>query len=72
LAEQTNTKNLLNITALSEAYGDYGAVAFLNPFHLEQIEAEDKVGALLAPVKDASPEFMKQLDYVLGNEEEDN
>jgi len=67
-AEQTNTQNLLKLAHVANACGEYGALAFLNPFHTEQIEAEDKVGAILAQVSVASPEFMMELDHQLGLE----
>ena len=68
LAEQTNTQNLLNIAAVANQCGDYSAMAFLNPFHMEQVDAEGKVGSILAKVRDASPEFLRELDHELGME----
>lgn len=38
--EQQNTRNLLNIAQAADACGMYGVKAFLDPFHVEQIEAE--------------------------------
>lgn len=70
-AEQTNTQNLLRLAAAAAKSGDYGSQAFLNPFHVEQIEAEDKVSALLHKVANASPEFLIQLDHELGLEAEE-
>lgn len=68
VAEQTNTQNLLRIADAANACGDYSAAAFLNPFHLEQVEAEDKVSTIVAKVADATPSFMVQLDHELGLE----
>jgi len=67
-AQQTNTQNLLNLAAAANRCGEYGAAAFLDPFHVEQIEAEDKVGAALARVRTASHEILYLLDYELGRE----
>jgi hypothetical protein len=44
--------------------------AFLDPFHVEQIEAEDKVGGILAKVQGASDTLMWELDHELGLEAE--
>lgn len=66
-AEQTNTQNLLRLAAVADQCGDYGCMAFLDPFHVEQIEAEDKVGAILNKVQRA-PGLLPQLDYELGKE----
>lgn len=74
-AEQTNTRNLLNLAAVAHECGDHAAVAFLGPFHLEQLDAEDKVGNILSTVQSATPQLMTRLDYELGKqaeEEEEN
>eukprot|EP00523_Entomoneis_sp_CCMP467_P015770 CAMPEP_0168778514 /NCGR_PEP_ID=MMETSP0725-20121227/7123_1 /TAXON_ID=265536 /ORGANISM="Amphiprora sp., Strain CCMP467" /LENGTH=287 /DNA_ID=CAMNT_0008828289 /DNA_START=26 /DNA_END=889 /DNA_ORIENTATION=- len=70
-AEQTNTQNLLQLAEVADQCGEYGAMAFLNPFHVEQIEAEDKVGAIVAQVQTATPEFLMELDLQLGLEAEE-
>jgi len=44
--------------------------AFLDPVHVEQIEAEDKVGGILAKVQGASDTLMWELDHELGLEAE--
>lgn len=69
-AEKTNTQNLLRLAAAAEKCQDYAAVAFLNPFHIEQLEAEDKVGAILATIREA-PGMVRELDYKLGLEAEE-
>jgi ferritin len=74
-AEQTNTQNLLRLAALANECGDYGSAAFLNPFHVEQIEAEDKVGTYLTKIASAaassSDEFLMQIDHQLALEAEE-
>lgn len=70
LAEQTNTQNLLRLADAANKCGDFAAVAFLNPFHMEQLDAEHKVGGILNNVRGASAEFLKQLDIELGEEED--
>eukprot|EP00543_Licmophora_paradoxa_P011217 CAMPEP_0202458286 /NCGR_PEP_ID=MMETSP1360-20130828/23969_1 /ASSEMBLY_ACC=CAM_ASM_000848 /TAXON_ID=515479 /ORGANISM="Licmophora paradoxa, Strain CCMP2313" /LENGTH=213 /DNA_ID=CAMNT_0049078757 /DNA_START=28 /DNA_END=669 /DNA_ORIENTATION=- len=68
--EENNTQNLLKIAGAANDCQEFGVMAFLNPFHMEQIEAEEKVGAILAKVKNA-PHMMKELDYELGKEAEE-
>jgi ferritin len=70
-AEQTNTQNLLKLAAVASTCGDYAAKAFLGPFHIEQLEAEDKVSAILAKVREASPSLLMELDHQLGVEAEE-
>lgn len=69
-AEQTNTQNLLRLAAVADQCGDYGCMAFLDPFHTEQIEAEDKVGSILTKLREA-PELLRQLDFMLGQQAEE-
>uniref|UniRef100_A0A7S1YZW3 Ferritin n=1 Tax=Ditylum brightwellii TaxID=49249 RepID=A0A7S1YZW3_9STRA len=69
--EQQNTKNLLAIAHAADKCGQYGVKAFLDPFHVEQIEAEDKVGGILAKVRGASINLLWELDYMLGKEAEE-
>jgi len=66
LAEQTNTQNLLRLAAIADQCGDYAAKAFLNPFHIEQLEAEDKVSGILAKVRVADEQMLMALDHTLG------
>jgi hypothetical protein len=49
---------------------EYGCIAFLDPFHVEQIDAEDKVGSILSKLREA-PELLRQIDHQLGLEAED-
>mmetsp|Transcript_10003 Transcript_10003/g.23826 ORF Transcript_10003/g.23826 Transcript_10003/m.23826 type:complete len:250 (+) Transcript_10003:145-894(+) len=71
-AEQTNTQNLMRLAHTANGCGDYAAMAFLDPFHEEQLEAEDKVTGILNKVRYADPALMAQLDHDLGEEEEDH
>jgi ferritin len=70
-AEQTNTRNLLRLAAVANECGEYAATAFLDPFHLEQLDAEDKVGGILGTVRGATPQLLAQLDYDLGKQAEE-
>jgi ferritin len=71
--EQNNTRNLLAIAAAASECHQYGVMAFLDPFHVEQIEAEDKVGGIVAKVRGASGNegFLRELDHLLGLEAEE-
>jgi hypothetical protein len=40
----------------------------LAPFNEEQTEAEQKVGGILADVRNATPQIMMELDHYLGLE----
>ena len=66
--EENNTQNLLKIAGAAHACQQYGVMGFLDPFHMEQIEAEDKVGNILAKVKGASGTLLQELDHQLGME----
>lgn len=70
-AEQTNTQNLLNLAAAADRCGQYGCMAFLNDFHIEQIEAEETVGGILNKVRSGNSDLLMQLDYDLGKEAEE-
>ena len=69
-AEKTNTQNLLRLAAAADECGEYGCMAFLEPFHIEQIEAEEKVGSILVKLKRA-PDLLVELDHRLGIEAEE-
>lgn len=47
--------------------------SFLQPFHLEQVESEDKMATILAKVRDEkkTPGLLRQLDTKLGEEAEE-
>jgi ferritin len=68
-AEQTNTQNLLRLAKMAEQCGEYACQAFLDPFHIEQLDAEDKVGSILAKVKGGAN--LSDLDFQLGLEAEE-
>jgi ferritin len=68
-AEQTNTQNLLRLAKVAEQCGEYACQAFLDPFHIEQLEAEDKVGSILAKIKGGAN--LSDLDFHLGLEAEE-
>jgi ferritin len=69
LAEQTNTQNLLRLAKVAEQCQEYACMAFLDPFHMEQLEAEDKVGGILAKIKGGVN--LSDLDLQLGIEAEE-
>ena len=64
--EENNTQNLLRIAGAADSCGMYGVKAFLDPFHVEQIDAEDKVGAILAKIQGASGTLLWEIDHQLG------
>ena len=68
-AEQTNTQNLLRLAGKAAECGEYACQAFLDPFHIEQLDAEDKVGSILAKV--AGGCNLQELDFQLGLEAEE-
>jgi ferritin len=68
-AEQTNTQNLLRLAGKAAECGEYACQAFLDPFHIEQLDAEDKVGSILAKVKGGVN--LQELDFQLGLEAEE-
>lgn len=68
--EQANTKNLLHVAEAASRCQDYAVLAFLNPFHMEQVESEDKISSIIAKVADENktPGLLRQLDHELGME----
>jgi len=66
--EENNTQNLLRIAGTADSCGMCAVKSFLNPFHVEQIDAEDKVGAILAKVKGASGALLWEIDHQLGKD----
>lgn len=68
--EQTNTASLLKVAEAANQCQDYAVLAFLNPFHMEQVDAEDKISTIVAKVKDENrtPGLLRQLDHELGME----
>lgn len=51
-AEEENTKALLQFASAAQKCEDHAISAFLQPFHLEQVESEDNLGTILAKVRD--------------------
>ena len=68
--EQANTINLLHVAEEANKCQDYAVLAFLNPFHIEQVESEDKISSIIAKVTDENktPGLLRQLDHELGVE----
>jgi ferritin len=68
--ERDNTRSLLHLAQAANACQDFAMLAFLNPFHMEQVDAEAKIGTILAKVKDEqkTPGLLRQLDHELGQE----
>lgn len=68
--EQDNTKNLLHVAEAASRCQDYAVLAFLNPFHMEQVESEAKVSNIITKVTDENktPGLLRQLDHELGLE----
>lgn len=64
--EQTNTRSLLNLAEAANNCHDYAVLAFLNPYHISQVNEEDKIGGILAKVVDESctPGLLRSLDLV--------
>lgn len=68
--EQSNTANLLRLADAATQCQDYAVLACLNPFHMEQVDAEDKISTIIAKVADENktPGLLRQLDHELGLE----
>eukprot|EP00536_Pseudo-nitzschia_multiseries_P004814 jgi/Psemu1/237986/estExt_Genewise1.C_840006 len=68
--EQANTRSLLNLAEAASTCHDFAVMAFLNPFHLQQVNEEDKIGSILAKVTDENrtPGLLRSLDVELGGE----
>lgn len=64
MAEEANTKNLNELADAAVDARDHALLAFLMPFHLEQVEAEASLDDLLAKVTEESktPGLLRQLD----------
>ena len=68
--EESNTKSILHLAEAANKCSDFAMLAFLNPFHMEQVDAEDTISTILAKVKDENrtPGLLRQLDHELGEE----
>lgn len=67
-AEEENTQALLQFASAAQKCEDHAITAFLQPYHLEQVESEDHLGTILAKVRDEkkTPGLLRQLDGELG------
>lgn len=68
--EQKNTASLLHLAEAATKCQDYAVLACLNPFHMEQVDSEAKISAIIAKVSDENktPGLLRQLDHELGLE----
>lgn len=68
--EHDNTNNLLLLAEAANQCRDFAVLAFLNPFHIEQVDSEDTIATILAKVHDEArtPGLLRQLDHELGLE----
>eukprot|EP00591_Stephanopyxis_turris_P000525 CAMPEP_0195525794 /NCGR_PEP_ID=MMETSP0794_2-20130614/26423_1 /TAXON_ID=515487 /ORGANISM="Stephanopyxis turris, Strain CCMP 815" /LENGTH=174 /DNA_ID=CAMNT_0040656333 /DNA_START=251 /DNA_END=775 /DNA_ORIENTATION=+ len=69
-AEKRNTQALYALADIAMDSHDHAVVAFLQPFHMEQIDSEDKLNTIIAKVRDENktPGLLRQLDTELGLE----
>uniref|UniRef100_A0A7S2HAW9 Ferritin n=1 Tax=Helicotheca tamesis TaxID=374047 RepID=A0A7S2HAW9_9STRA len=68
--EKQNTAALMHLASVSQDVGDFAISTFLMPYHMEQVDSEDKLGTILAKVRDENqtPGLLRQLDTELGHE----
>mmetsp|Transcript_3110 Transcript_3110/g.4972 ORF Transcript_3110/g.4972 Transcript_3110/m.4972 type:complete len:215 (-) Transcript_3110:1558-2202(-) len=68
--EQGCTANLLRVAEAANDCQDYAMLAFLNSFHVVQVNSEDSIGKIIAKVTDESktPGILRRLDHELGLE----
>mmetsp|Transcript_31079 Transcript_31079/g.57603 ORF Transcript_31079/g.57603 Transcript_31079/m.57603 type:complete len:228 (-) Transcript_31079:199-882(-) len=68
--ERANTSSLLKVAEAANQCQDYAVLAFLNPFHMEQVNAESTISTIIAKVADENktPGLLRQLDHELGLE----
>jgi ferritin len=66
-AEQNNTQALQKLADAAMKDHDHVILAFLQPFHIEQVESEDQLGTILAKIKDEqqTPGLLRLLDQEL-------
>lgn len=69
-AEMENTQSLLALADAAAQCSDHAVGAFLQPYHMEQVNAEDSLRVILSKVRDENktPGLIRQLDSELGNE----
>jgi len=68
--EMENTEALLAVTDAAAKSNLHAVTTFFQPYHMEQVDAEDKLRTILAKVRDENktPGLLRQLDYELGTE----
>ena len=68
--EKENTQALLKVADAAQKSQDHAMVAFLMPFHMEQVDSEDKLRTIVSKVRDENktPGLLRQLDSELGLE----
>jgi len=68
--EKRNSVSISNLADAAHSCHDHATAAFLQPFHLEQVDSMDKLSTILAKVKDENqtPGLLRQLDSELGSE----
>jgi len=66
-AEKENTKALLHLADAAQKNNDHALTAFLQPFHMEQVNSEDALDTILSKVKDEqqTPGLLRILDQEL-------
>jgi ferritin len=69
-AEMENTQSLLLLGDEAAKCSDHVTTAFLMPYHMEQVNAEDSLRTILAKVRDENktPGLLRQLDSELGSQ----
>lgn len=72
LAERQNTESILRLADEASECNDHATLAFLHPYHMEQVDSEDCMETYVAKVRDESktPGLLRQLDEQLGREAE--
>jgi len=68
--ERRNSVSISNLADAAHSCHDHATAAFLQPFHLEQVDSMDKLSTILAKVQDENqtPGLLRQLDSELGSE----
>jgi ferritin len=66
-AERQNTESLKELADFADDDGDRSMTAFLDPFHMEQVESEDHLMKIIAKIRDQkeTPGLLRQLDTEL-------
>jgi ferritin len=66
--EKDNTQSLLRLADAAQTCHDHSLLTLLMPYHMEQVNSEDKLKTILAKVRDENktPGLLRQLDTELG------